>query len=122
MLVMMGQRMVKTPSIRANLEMFVNALGYKYEPTMNAFGKDDVELTNPLPIEQVRSAQQFYGNRDLFMEYFDGESLLKKAMAAVNLQADNFDRVDIGVYAAKLGNQNVATIKMKDGSFEIQAA
>jgi hypothetical protein len=122
MLVVMGQRMVKTPSIRANLEMFVNALGYKYEPTMNAFGKDDVELTNPLPIEQVRSAQQFYGNRDLFMEYFDGESLLKKAMAAVNLRADNFDRVDIGVYAAKLGNQNVATIKMKDGSFEIQAA
>ena len=122
MLVMMGQRMVKTPSIRANLEMFVNALGYKYEPTMNAFGKDDVELTNPLPIEQVRSAQQFYGNRDLFMEYFDGKSLLKKAMAAVNLQADNFDRVDIGVYTAKLGNQNVATIKMKDGSFEIQAA
>ena len=94
MLVMMGQRMVKTPSIRANLEMFVNALGYKYEPTMNAFGKDDVELTNPLPIEQVRSAQQ----------------------------SDNFDRVDIGVYTAKLGNQNVATIKMKDGSFEIQAA
>ena len=122
MLVMMGQRMVKTPSIRANLEMFVNALGYEYEPTMDAFGKDDAELTNPLPIEQVRSAQRFYGNRDLFMEYFDGESLLKKAMAAVNLQADSFDRVDIGVYAAKLGNQNVATIKMKDGSFEIQAA
>lgn len=122
MLVVMGQRMVKTPSTCSVPEIFVNALGYEYEPSMNIFGKDDVELTKTLPPEKVRYAQRFYGNRDLFMEYFDGESLLKKAMAAVNLQADNFNRVDIGVYAAKLGNQNVATIKMKDGSFEIQAA
>lgn len=122
MLVMMGQRMVKTPSICSIPETFVNALGYEYEPSMDIFGKGDVELTKPLPLEKVRYAQRFYGNRDLFMEYFDGESLMKKALAAVNLQADNFDRVDIGVYAAKLGNQNVATIKMKDGSFKIQAA
>ena len=122
MLVMMGQRMVKTP-ICSVPELFVNALGYKYEPSMDIFGKDNVELTKPLPPEKVRYAQRFYGNRDLFMEYFDGKSLLKKAMAAINIQADNFDRIDVGVYAAKLGNGNqVATIKMKDGSFEIQVA
>lgn len=122
MLVMMGQRMVKTPSTLSVPKIFVNALGYEYEPSMDIFGKDTVELTKPLSPEKIRYAQRFYGNRDLFMEYFDGKSLLKKAMAAINIQADNFDRIDVGVYAAKLGNQNVATIKMKDGSFEIQVA
>ena len=121
MLVMMGQRMVKTP-ICSVPKIFVNALGYEYEPSMDIFGKDDVELTKPLSPEKVHYAQQFYGNRDLFIEYFNGKSLLKKAMAAINIQADNFDRIDVGVYAAKVGNQNVATIKMKDGSFEIQVA
>ena len=117
----MGQRMVKTPPCSV-AEIFVNALGYEYESSMDIFGKDDAEPTKPLSPEKVRYAQQFYGNRDLFMEYFDGKSLLKKAMAAINIQADNFDRIDVGVYAAKVGNQNVATIKMKDGSFEIQVA